>query len=181
MNKEQVLEWLGHFVERIEEDPASGKWRLHGPISSREKQALEHALTMLSIAEIGDDEMSKATSTNTESGERNPLSTRTGDAEKGFREEPAEIAAPALPNVTLDVRSLEISAPENPEVTLCLDFGTAMSKAFAMHGHTRPLELALGKRAGATGYAVDSSLFIADNSTLYFGPQAVDLDGVVLL
>lgn len=48
-----------------------------------------------------------------------------------------------------------------------------MSKAFAMLGHTRPVELALGKRAGASGYAVDSSLFIADDGMLFFGPQAV--------
>ena len=36
-----------------------------------------------------------------------------------------------------------------------------MSKAFAIKDDMTPIELALGKRAGSSGYAVDSSLFIS--------------------
>lgn len=50
-----------------------------------------------------------------------------------------------------------------------------MSKAFAIHGDSTPVELALGKRAGASGYPVDSSIFISDDGILHFGPQAVEL------
>lgn len=162
MDKEQILVWLEHFIERIEADQGTGKWRLHGPISSREKQALEQALLMLG-----------APGTTTSDPRPAP---RPMDPEVAPETIPAqsEAQAPAAaPSVTLNVRSLELVSPANPEITLCLDFGTAMSKAFAMKGYKRPIELALGKRAGAAGYAVDSSLFIADDGMLFFGPQAV--------
>jgi molecular chaperone HscA len=48
-----------------------------------------------------------------------------------------------------------------------------MSKAFAMAGDQEPVELALGVRAGAQGYPVESSIFITDDGMLLFGPQAV--------
>jgi len=57
---------------------------------------------------------------------------------------------------------------------MCVDFGTAMSKAFAIQGESTPIELALGQRAGDKGYPVDSSLFISDDGILHFGPQAVE-------
>lgn len=139
---------IENLLDRIELDSSSGKWRL-GTISSKEKQALE--IAALAIGEGG--------------GAHEPEEP-SGDSNIPKQEK-------AGAHVDLNLRALEITSPENPEVTLCLDFGTAMSKAFAMKGYSSPIELALGKRAGVSGYPVDSSIFIADDGLMFFGPQAV--------
>jgi molecular chaperone HscA len=75
-------------------------------------------------------------------------------------------------------KSLELENPEDPDITLCLDFGTAMSKAFAIkseHGGVRPIDLPLGKVAGepAAVYPVSSSLWISDDGLIFFGHEAI--------
>jgi len=67
------------------------------------------------------------------------------------------------------------------ETLLCLDFGTARSKAFATRyeqGATRSLPLRLGDATG-TGeqelYALASSLWVDDNEKIYFGQQAITM------
>ncbi|MCG3167977.1 MAG: hypothetical protein DPW12_10600 [Rhodocyclaceae bacterium] len=59
---------------------------------------------------------------------------------------------------------------------LCLDFGTAMSKAFAIDGETeKPFDLAVGQRSGYTEaiYALPSSLFISGTGRVYLGHEAI--------
>lgn len=138
---------LESLVDRIEQDPEGGKWRLTGPISRQEKEALHVALSQL----------------------------RSDQVSEGFvtdRESSTPVA-----KVLLDLESSKLEKPEDLDVTLCLDFGTAMSKAFAIRSPAeKPLELAVGKRASAEGsvFAVPSSLFITSSGRMYFGQSAIN-------
>lgn len=83
--------------------------------------------------------------------------------------------------ITLNLRSITFDAPQNPSMRMCLDFGTAMSKAFAsdIEGDeiTEGLKLKLGHRAsGGTSkdiYPVPSSLWIAEDGKIYMGEEAI--------
>lgn len=86
----------------------------------------------------------------------------------------ASPAAPERPPVELVLSANERSAPTDPDVMLCLDFGTAMSKAFASVEPFEHLELELGKAAGRSGHALPSSVFIGDSGKAYFGFEAID-------
>jgi hypothetical protein len=76
-------------------------------------------------------------------------------------------------------RSIELEQPEDSNVLMCLDFGTAMSKAFAIKtnpdGTLTPIDLALGKAAGQPSavYPVSSSIWISDDGFIFFGHDAV--------
>lgn len=82
---------------------------------------------------------------------------------------------PALPNVKLVLDALNLEQPSDPDVLMCLDFGTAMSKAFAAVAPDEYLELELGAAAGRKGYTLPSSVFIGDDGKAYFGFEAIDL------
>ncbi|MEX0804987.1 MAG: hypothetical protein WD688_16960 [Candidatus Binatia bacterium] len=147
MDRTTSIILLESFIDRIERDSDSGKWRLSGPISSQELESLNFA-----VAELRDHQAFQDIPTR-----REPMTTR--------------------PRVVIKLESLKLEKPEDPEVTLCMDFGTAMSKAFAIRSSTgKPLELALGSRAGVDGsvFAVPSSLFITSNGRLHFGQSAIN-------
>lgn len=76
---------------------------------------------------------------------------------------------------TLCSRALELQAPEDPHVILCLDFGTARSKAFAASADAL-FDLALGQRAGAVGasHSLLSCIFISDDGLIHFGEAAAE-------
>jgi molecular chaperone HscA len=156
MDLEEARGWVANMLDRVEQDQTTGKYRL-GVISGNEMRALKMILEGHSTAA--------------------PTLTPVVAPPAV---QPVEPIAPQLARPTADVAlntaALQLSGSANPEVTVCLDFGTAMSKAFAMVDETAPIELALGKRAGSPngGYPVDSSLFISDDGVLYFGHQAVD-------
>lgn len=82
---------------------------------------------------------------------------------------------PTLPKVELVLDAVERETPSDPEVLLCLDFGTAMSKAFASVVPDGYLDLELGAAAGRDGYTLPSSVFISDDGRAYFGFEAIDL------
>jgi molecular chaperone HscA len=78
--------------------------------------------------------------------------------------------------VSLSIESLSFAAPQDPEVLLCLDFGTAMSKASATRSDDFGLlELAIGRRAGQTEpvFALASSLYITAGGRVLFGENAI--------
>ena len=81
--------------------------------------------------------------------------------------------------VKLDETCLSRKEASDPDYILCLDFGTAKSKAFvASTDDEAPklLELALGKRDGDRAvYAVSSSVWIDDNGLMFAGSEAVKL------
>lgn len=83
-------------------------------------------------------------------------------------------ALPPLPEVALNVAAIERAKLSDPDVMLCLDFGTAMSKAFAFVQPTGYIDLALGRAAGGRGYPIPSSVFIGENGKAYFGFEALE-------
>ncbi|WP_322010687.1 hypothetical protein [Paraburkholderia sp. J12] len=87
---------------------------------------------------------------------------------------PLEHPAPPAPTVELVLDSLKQDMSSERDVLLCLDFGTAMSKAFATSGRGDHLDLELGMAAGREGYTLPSSVFIDDDGQTYFGFEAID-------
>lgn len=95
------------------------------------------------------------------------------------------VVAPAVPRVKrsytvqLDDSAFARTSPTDPDYVLCIDFGTAKSKAFACSiDEVEPelLELALGKREGAPDgsvYPVSSSVWIEDDGLMFAGSEAV--------
>jgi len=70
-----------------------------------------------------------------------------------------------------------LSEPENPDLLLCLDFGTAKSKAFAAstdQDNPKLIELGLGTISNDAEaiYAVNSSVWIDDDGLMFAGPEA---------
>lgn len=154
MDNSKAVLLIENLLDRIEFDPKIEKNRL-GILSAAEKTALEFSLGVL---------------------RGSPVSVQIEPIQKTLPVPvPDKFLEPEIKtSVALNLDSLNRKSPDNPEVILCLDFGTAMSKAFAMKGDQNPIELALGTRAGSKGYTVDSSIFITDEGLLKFGPQAVE-------
>lgn len=90
-------------------------------------------------------------------------------------EPPTVEILPTLPEIELVLDAVERETPSDPAVLLCLDFGTAMSKAFASVTPNEHLDLELGAAAGSKGYTLPSSIFISDDGKAYFGFEAIDL------
>lgn len=82
---------------------------------------------------------------------------------------------PKLPKVQLMLDSVTCEKTSDPKVLMCLDFGTAMSKAFASVSPNGYFDLELGAVAGRDGYTLPSSVFISDDGKAYFGFEAIDL------
>src|SRR5688572_14804170 len=121
MDVEKAKTLLESLFGRIERDGKDSHWRLSGPVSSLERAALRFVLKNLGV-EIPP-----------EADEERPK-------------------APAvLPQIRLNTHAAALRSAEEPEVVMCVDFGTAMSKAFAIHAEDeQPVDLALGRRAGYT-------------------------------
>jgi hypothetical protein len=147
MNRENAILLFESLIDRIEHDQSTGKYRLVGLVSEKEFESLR-----LILEELG-------TTPPTEKDDEliSPV------VEKGI-------------SFPLSLESLEIEQAQSDPVLLALDFGTAMSKAFATNGfHENLLDLALGNRAGHTDvvYPVASSIFVSDQGAVYFGPDAI--------
>ncbi len=142
---------LENLVLRLERAGEDNKWKLEGVISDSEKQSLSMACDVLGV--VSENPVTK------------PKTDRIAvapDAEK----EP----------VILNLDSIQISEPEDSDVLLCLDFGTAMSKAFATDGFDDELlDLKIGRRAGQTDpiYSLLSTMFITNSGQILFGQKAL--------
>lgn len=150
MDIEKAKILLESLIGRIERDAGDGNWRLVGVISPQERDALRFVLQYIGV-ELGPDVHPAAS--------------------------PKPIEAPAfLPEVSLNTHSASLQTAEDQEVLMCIDFGTAMSKAFAIHAADEvPIDLALGTRAGYTEavYPVPSAVFISDNGRVFLGHEAI--------
>ena len=75
--------------------------------------------------------------------------------------------------IELDLSALKRSGPKATAIRLCLDFGTAMSKAWATgRGAAETLPLLIGQAAGEAGLTVPSSIYIGDSGHIYLGSAA---------
>lgn len=146
------------LLNRIETDSETGKRKLVGNISDSEWGALQEALKSLGGSTVNSLDSLKV--------EENK------DNEKG------DTKASYISFCKVNKTALERTEPEDGDVVLCLDFGTARSKAFATQCNEESvqyLELGLGARAGEDEltYPVTSSLWIDENSRIYFGKEAI--------
>lgn len=154
MTKEEISILIRSLIERIEQD-GEGKRRLNGVISEVEYRALREFVGLPSAT-------------------TNQPSTM-----------PIEFPMPATPQVVpvappqpappreraLNLESIGAKPPA--DILFCLDFGTALSKAFAF-AQGRYVPLALGRRAKEEPliYPVHSSIWIADER-IFFGKRAI--------
>ncbi|GGY18872.1 hypothetical protein GCM10008098_08740 [Rhodanobacter panaciterrae] len=76
--------------------------------------------------------------------------------------------------IVLHSKALSMDEAEDRDVLLCLDFGTARSKAFATKGSDDVLiDVAVGSRAGsAEPHSILSCVFVGDDRQIYFGEVA---------
>lgn len=172
MDNQLALEFLKSLIERIEVKPETGKCWLPGNISSREIEALNKALDQLGGLPVP----------NTQVGPPDPTIRLGGRAEPGQEMTPVTPEPPPQIDPKLDLTSLETEEQAKRETLLCLDFGTAMSKAFATMVEdgeaVDELPLKLGERAKQEGgliYPVPSSLWITDDGHIFLGQKAIAL------
>ena len=174
MNNEVAAVLLASLLERVDREQTIGV------VSSLERQALQLALVTLSNG---------GNLTSPEAPSR-PPAMRTQHTEpvggdlhppqvspepvKPSVEPPTSTSPAPLPKVVLVLDSIEREEPSDPKVLMCLDFGTAMSKAFANVSQDEFLELELGAAAGRSGYTLPSSVFIGDKGKVFFGFEAID-------
>jgi len=65
------------------------------------------------------------------------------------------------------------AGPDVGRIRLCLDFGTALSKAWVTgRGANETLPLLIGKAAGGEGLTVPSSIYIGEGGRIYLGADA---------
>lgn len=155
---------LTSLLERVDREQTIGV------VSSLERQALQLALGALGGAG------SPVPAATQQPVPPAPAPAAPGGDAKADQATPAEVtpALTKLPAVTLVLKSLKSGTPTDPNVLMCLDFGTARSKAFATVSPDEYLELELGTAAGQSGYTLPSSVFIGDDGKAYFGFEAID-------
>lgn len=168
MNPEIARFLLESLIERIDRNAI-------GTISSAEREALGVALGLLRGGVAGHTPTPPETPNPLPASPPPPTGGATVSAPPPQEETPApELPETPQPQVVLVTDALDRNTPDDPDVLLCLDFGTAMSKAFAQSDDGQPFELELGAQAGGEGYAVPSSVFITDGGKVLFGFEAVD-------
>lgn len=163
MNIEVAKYLLESLIERIDRNAI-------GTVSTAELEALRLALALL--------KEDQRVSLPNEPTDKIYETARPGQA-SSTSAEPVVEAVQSQPDqapraVALNLGALDKSEVDDPDVLICLDFGTAMSKAFAMNADGQSYELELGAEAGGDGYAVPSSVFISDAGKVLFGFEAVD-------
>lgn len=176
MNREVARFLLESLIERIDGNAI-------GSVSSGEREALGIALAALT-GEVPTEHAKAHTPTppaqpHMESDIVVPdVSPEQGVTLKPRSEAPPVAERPApepIPvRVSLVTDSLDLNEALDQDVLLCLDFGTAMSKAFAQSDNGQAFELELGAQAGGEGYAVPSSVFISDSGRILLGYEAVE-------
>jgi hypothetical protein len=169
MDKNIATILLASLIER------AGREQAIGIMSSLERQALQVAYQELvsgsdhlanSLA-ISEPTLSTSLPVN---GVTPSLQVEVASAER--------LATPAAtlePTVKLVLDAIGRDMPSDTGVLMCLDFGTAMSKAFASVVPDEYLDLELGAAAGRSGYTLPSSVFIGDDGKAYFGFEAIEL------
>ena len=165
---------LASLLERLEADARSKPSRFEGLVSASERTALR---TMI-------ENCSRERNDSTSAPEETPVAIHDPESGSGkpvvahqlVLEE--KVPATQKDKVRADETVLAFNKSPEPEWILCLDFGTAKSKAFAATDSEEPrlLELPLGKKDGDLDnsvYAVSSSVWIDDEGLVFAGSEAV--------
>jgi len=147
MDKPVARALLESFLQRIERVPETGQLRLPGPVSPGEFGALTAALEVLGGAVTSEP----------------VLSARISHVLRDRAER-------------LNIDSMKEQSSMRRNVVLCLDFGTAMSKAAATRdGKKALIALPVGRQAGdeANPFSLRSSLYISNSGRVWFGHDAI--------
>lgn len=169
MTRETALALLASLLERLDSDAGSESPRLSRYVSASETEALRFFLSDLGAGVAPHEPPIKAAE------------------EKGQAESAARVGIPSsLPSIlppsptayAINEKAFSILNPSDADLVLCLDFGTAKSKAFAgtAGDDFKLLELGLGQRDGDLDgaiYAVSSSVWIDDDGLMFAGSEAV--------
>lgn len=137
-----------------------------GTVSDQEKDALAFAIQLLGAGQTPYTSVVVSAAPTTDNIAARQVGTATNVVSLNI--------PPPLPTVALVADSLNVGVPSMPDLLLCLDFGTAMSKAFASAKDGSKYDLELGRAAGSTGYTLPSSVFVGDDARMYFGFEAIE-------
>ena len=88
----------------------------------------------------------------------------------------SDAVSPTEETVGSDLPAVPSVQPYTGPFHLCLDFGTAVSKAFAWDKNSdRPIPLRIGSAAGEPGspYTISSTIFISQSGAVFLGQRAV--------
>ena len=148
---------LQNLLERLEADARSERPLFRGVVSDAERNQLRELLHQA------------------EAIPERPASPEEDAGEGGGVGDTPQTTEPSEYPITETVLGLDGSP--KPEWMLCLDFGTAKSKAFAWRNDTEePLDLPLGKLDQDLDdaiYSVSSSMWIDDDGLMFAGSEAV--------
>ncbi len=163
MERTTAILLVRSLLGRLKADAKSERPVFGGLISAKEREALSQLFN-----ELGEPGEETETVVGQEEAQGRPVAT------------PAPVPARSF-EVRLDETCLSLTKPTHGEYVLCLDFGTAKSKAFAASLDEEDpalVELALGKRDGGRDgsvYAVSSSVWIDEDGSMFAGSEAVRL------
>ncbi|WP_404362621.1 hypothetical protein ACIHQR_22140 [Corallococcus coralloides] len=175
---------LESLIGRIERDPSTKRYRLQGALSDLEYAALEYALAGLNKPRAINDVSPPAVGTSIASSEalNSQLLSSNSAASTGAignQQQPSPTSSKAAvappPKLIIDAQRNKV---EDAEITLCLDFGTAKSKAFATRRNTsgfQLIELGLGQQAGEVlPYPLTSAVWVDESGLLFVGHAALE-------
>ena len=154
MTSEAVL-LLRNLLARLDADAATEKPQFRGVVSDAEREAMRSLLEG-----VGNSPTHSPPEAAQESPKHRPSATRS-------------------PAVTLNTEALRLDTSPKPHWTLCLDFGTAKSKAFAAsddEDQPKLSPLPVGKAdedLDGSVHEVSSSVWIDDNGFLVVGSEAI--------
>ena len=161
---------LENLLDRLDADAESKHPEFRRIVSDREREALRSLLTEPATVpqplEPPPKPLPEPVDEPTPEPADQPIETG-GDGEPGTR-------------IELNTKALGYQASPAPEWTLCLDFGTAKSKAFAATDDEEDpelLPLPIGKADGdpdGSVHEVSSSVWIDDDGLLFMGSEAVN-------
>lgn len=163
MTKSTAIALISNLLER------SNNRENAGLLTTLERQAIALAQVCL-IEKLGSKVRTKTVKKTKKRAAAATANIHTISAEDG--DLPSFLAKPE-PVILNEESLLTDGTPE--DLLVCLDFGTAMSKAFAVRLPDDYIELALGKAAGRTGYTVPSSIFIEESGISRFGFDAIEV------
>lgn len=164
MNKVKASILISNLIERVVTD-SSGSMSLPGLLTANELRALQFATTEFDGSVTTTGVMPRVKPTLSEPHSATPVSS------------PQQVAEKIAPPISLDMSVLKM--PKLTNMRICLDFGTAMSKAtLVLDGNDEEIVvLELGKpgdQEEISNVMLISSVYIDNAGLIWFGKNAVD-------